>query len=416
MNDLIETFVSLLKYGGMAGAPAPDCSEFGRWDEILRMAVFHNVLPIIYTAMAEEVVGCNYGAEELQSLKKAVALACVQQGYANHKLSKLLQSLYANGVEAVLFKGATLAALYKVPLTRISCDADLLVRRSDYQKTVEELNAMGFALVKKESQEEVKAFVSEDLTIDLHMRLWGDISGRHVWFIEALDIAAYEKAISFDINGIEVKTLGYQEHFLYLLVHMAKHFIIKGAGLRHLLDISLYFNAHREKINVRELWDVIVNMGFETLYKNVFYICCKYLGMDQSIFSEGAELDMPEEQVLGVLFDDIVEGGVFGTTPERSVSFNVVKESYYVGLKKNNKTALFFHLLFPRAIALPKKYLYARRHTVLLPIAWIHRFFSFFYNRITKKDHLRFFDSVQMANDRIKLLERLDLVEYSEKE
>jgi len=409
MKKNVEALIALLRYGGIEGTAPPDCSEFTQWPELFELAAFHNALPVIYAALSDARVRCTICEDERNQLRRLVITRCLSQAVAMRTLRQLMKALAEAELKAVLFKGATLACLYKEPSTRISCDADILIRPEDYDKAADVLIQQGFAYQRKESQLEVKAFVSERLSVDLHLRLWGDMHGKHVAIAESLALDCPEKTRIFDLDGLPVNTLGYQEYFIYLLIHMAKHFIIKGAGLRHLLDISLYYNAYREHIDVPALWRVVADMGFDRLYCNLFYICCEHFCMDPSIFDESRTAWTPTPALIKSLLDDIAEAGVFGTTPERPVSFSVAKGSYYLGLKRKSKILLLIHMIFPPRAALPQKYRYAKKNQLLLPVAWGHRLLLYVRTRMIKRNSPRLRDSILMTDNRIRLLEQLNL-------
>lgn len=406
MDELTEAFLALLKYGSVKGATKPDLTGFDQWPALLKLAGRHNVTPVIYKALSEDPAGLPEGWEPL---RKLVMVQCVRQARANQKLGAFARELGDAGLLMVVFKGRVLAELYRDPSTRISCDADILIREEDYAQVVKILAGQGFRYENQASQEKVKSFKSEELSVDLHLRIWGDITGKHIQVVEPLRIDDQGKLRNFHVGGVPVKTLGGQEHFLYLLVHFAKHFIIKGIGIRHLMDISLYYNAYRKEINTPELWRLLDEMNFASLCASVFTICCSYLGMNDGIF-EGASA-YPKAEATDLLFADILDAGVFGTTPERSVSFNVVKESYYLGVNRNRKGALWLHMIFPRPMALPAKYFYAKKHPILLPVAWLHRWCSYLVHRVMRQgNRVDLRKSLSMGDQRIRLLESLGLV------
>jgi hypothetical protein len=242
----------------------------------------------------------------------------------------------------------------------------------------------------------------------MHTRLWGDVTIKYAAVIDKYYIDDKEKLISIETNGFKLMTLGYQEHFIYLLIHAIKHFIIKGVGVKNLMDLSLYFNRHNVKMDIPAIWEIIGEMGFRSTMQHLFSVCVDYLGMSDKIFYEKKpDLD---QRVSDALIEDILMGGALGSVPTRTIAVSAAKESYYIGLHGKSGLALFFHLLFPRPFALPPKYKYAKKYPILLPAAWINRMFNFVYNRIVDKSKINLFGSIKLVGARIKLLEDLELI------
>jgi len=406
MNNLSSTFLKLICYGSMKEAEPPDCSGFQQWEELFKLSSMHNLIPVVYTALSDSNVKKDISLEAYGNFQKAAGVQCLRQAVSNKKLALLINAMNCAGVHAIVFKGCALSSLYKESAARISCDSDILISRADYCKAVKVLEGQGYTYQKSDSQEEIKAFVSKGLDVDLHLRIWGSIKSKHIAAVEPLEIDSFEKSRTFMLGDTPVRTLGYEEHFIYLIVHFAKHFVTKGMGIRHLLDITLYYNEYEENINTNRVWNTISDMGFEQLCLNVFTICCEYFKMSRSIFIEDKKI----RNLVEPLLDDIIDAGAFGSAPERSTTFSVVKESYYLGLKHNRGPLLFLHMLFPHPIALPKRYLYAQKHRFLLPAAWLHRLCSFFYNRVIKNKRVNLIESIQVGNKRIQLLESLELI------
>ena len=59
---------------------------------------------------------------------------------------------------------------------------------------------------------------------------------------------------------------------VYLLYHLAKHLDTSGIGLRSMLDIGIYLNANKEKINKEELLSYLKSCRYDNfLYTNCLF-------------------------------------------------------------------------------------------------------------------------------------------------
>ena len=378
------------------------------WDAIYLLSRTHNVLPIIYHGISM-LPGQSVPPEPLLSeLKEYAFRLSIRQLQSYEALRTVLDAFKAHNIEVAVFKGILLAKLYRSAFSRVSCDSDLLIDPLDYAGAEAILLELGYTYEKSSSADNVKSFVSDALSLDLHTRLWGDAYGRHNDVAGQMNLDALEKRIKVNFMGMEIPTFGYEEHFIFLLIHLTKHFVVKGAGIRHFLDISLYYNAYMQYINLQHLWNSITELGFKNLCLHIFKICIDYLGMDPQIM-ENQPFE-PDAPVFNKLLTDVMDAGVFGNAQERAVANDVLRQSYYVGISNKSRGWLRLHFLFPSPYALSTKYRYAKKCPVLTPVAWVHRLFSFLMHRVFQKEKMNISATIDMADKRMSLLSDLNLI------
>lgn len=377
------------------------------WDEIFNLAQMHKVVALVYKAIrSNSELDCP--KQILQQMKNLSLSISIQQICKYRELSRLLQEFKNEGLHVLLFKGIVLAALYSDYLTRSCGDADLLVNKNELKQVQQVLERCGYEFEVSKSAEHVMVYISPKLNIDLHTCLWNKTHGRYVDVIEKMNILGFENSVPFREYNLDTITFAPEEGFIYLLVHMAKHIIHRGIGIRSFMDISLYYNNYKDQINVHNLWNILDDMGFTILFRHVFSFCTEHLGMERSVFIETENLSDPE--VLDRLIQDVMDGGVFGRIPERLYSSDVVTQAYYWDLPNNNKFSVLIHLLFPKANVLREKYSYAQKNVMLLPVAWAHRICNFVKKYIINSKQKGLLYGVEAAQKRIHMLEGLGLI------
>jgi len=221
------------------------------WKYLIEIADRHCVVPLLCRRL-----------EESKLLPPAAARTTLQE--ANHEntnsnlfltgeLVKLLELLKANRIEAIPFKGPTLAlAAYGDISLRQFADLDLLVRKSEFLRIKELLEAGGFDSHLKLGPRQEAAllrfdcawnFVNQNgVMIDIH---W-DLVERH--FGIRFDVAGlWQRLQPVTMGGKEFQTLANEDLLLVLCLHGFTHtwerlgWIADVAGLleREQIDWSL---------------------------------------------------------------------------------------------------------------------------------------------------------------------------------
>ena len=147
-------------------------------------------------------------------------------------LEEALAALEAAGVKVLIVKGPVLALhLYPRPDLRPMEDLDLLVEESEAGRAREALKALGYA-ARPGSPTELKR---GSTTIDLEADLW-------YWTPVEAERARRE-AVTLESGGLRLRTLSWEDHFVFILAHSAAHHAwwdaVHAEDLRRLLGRPL---------------------------------------------------------------------------------------------------------------------------------------------------------------------------------
>ena len=338
----------------------------------------------------------------------------IRQLFFRHQLSLLLQSAKEQDIQLVLFKGITLATLYPDPNMRFSCDADIYVAPSQRKKAEALLVAQGYIIDMGASKEHVPVYRiaknGQSMKIELHDSLWEDYEGKQISLLDSLGITDNSTFIEDSFLGISGYTLGYTEHLIYQIFHIAKHFAFEGLPLRYLTDITVYLNAHHNNIDYNRFWESVRLLKYDIFTSSILRICEEYFGLIPRIIPPQYR-DVQISQTF--LLDLIHAGKVSDHEIEHWASTEMIA-SYFV--RKNeaqtSKLRRWQSTFFPNANELKIHFSYAQKHQILLPIAWIHRFFrACKYHILCKKKGYSSTEALNKANYRIDLLNQLNMLE-----
>lgn len=146
-------------------------SSLGEWEEVMTMASSYGLSSIAFDGL-EKALDSN--PEWRNEIPKPLLMQwfglCIQQTALFKKnwsaacsLSSLLDE---HGLEVLVLKGRSIAQYYPIPEHRYSCDLDLFVAGTDWERACEILESKGIRL-EREVYKEVE-FTFEGVNVELH--------------------------------------------------------------------------------------------------------------------------------------------------------------------------------------------------------------------------------------------------------
>ena len=337
----------------------------------------------------------------------------MKQLASTQELRRILKLANEQNLTPVLFKGIVLAALYPEPSMRFSSDADIFIP-SDQRPAMEQLLvSQGYTLIPGASKEHVPVYHinagNRYLRIELHDCLWEDYTGTQADILESLQLTSPDTLLTLFPLGIPVLTLGHTEHLIYQLFHIAKHFAFEGLRLRFLTDLTLFINTYKREIDFTRFWSAMELLGYSSFCDSLFRICIHYLSMSDDVLPSSKGNPPLNEAFL----EDIVLAGKVGDSQVNNWASTDMLASYF--MRNNTASSGLKHkleILFPMPSALKDKFSYAKKCPLLLPIAWIHRFFNAFrYSILCKKQNQSASDVLSNAEYRLELMKSVGLIE-----
>lgn len=338
----------------------------------------------------------------------------LRQMFLKHQLTMISDNANFQNLSLTLFKGITLAALYPQPNMRFSCDADILVPPAQRDQAEKLFLDMGYTKDESASKEHVPVYRlyknGQMMKIELHDCLWEDYEGKQTELLDSLELTNPSTFIRDTFLGVPATTLGYTEHLIYQIFHIAKHFAFEGLPLRYLTDITVYINAHDAKIDYKRFWEALKLLKYDVFTCSILRVCEEYFGLIPRIIpSEYNEVRIDETFLLDLIY----AGKVDDKEIENWASTEMIS-AYFLRKNEAGTTKLqrFKSTFFPAADELKEHFSYAQKHRFLLPVAWIHRFFrAFRYHIICKTKGYSSTETLNKANYRISLLSQLNMLE-----
>lgn len=286
------------------------------------------------------------------------------------KSIEIIKRAFDDDLPFFTVKGIEIAQYYPVPALRTMGDSDIVIHEKDKEKAGNILNNLGFKY-KSEfvGKEQIYSYCGMDY--DLHYQLVYDEP-----------ITMPEQKLFFN-NCWEYVYNGKLEisfHFLFLLVHLRKHLMNEGVGIRQFMDVAVMVK------NEKNLdWQWIVE-------KMIDLKLMKFAGICFALIDKWFEIKAPIEPVtledgfIERATEKIIANGVFGFEDKNNDSnnyANIVRQ--FRGPRWMARGAILFERLFPKYEYLRsgKSYKFMNNRPWLLPVAWGYRFYLMLNGKTT---------------------------------
>ena len=341
-----------------------------------------------------------------QSLYEITSQECSILSFSN-----VLKKIADSNIPVIALKGLVLRNLYPDPSLRSMSDYDICIRPIDIDKTIQIIQNEGY----KTTCDIDKHIICQHpiyKCVELHSSL---LSEKYSKKCSEFEERAWSKSLPINLFGISVLSLNPTYQLIYLVLHMATHIKRSGFGLRQLCDWVLFIEKYKLEIDWNEFRDYIRLMGLkvftDVLFKASYQLFCLETPQAWYIDADVSQ-DIVERFIL-----DVFESGVFGKEDNDRITANRIL--HYTGGSESKtshqKIKAILTLLFPAAEKMDVRYEYAKKHKILLPFAYLHRFaYSVFRSDISFSEKLTIFrpkKASEIFTNRSLLLRQLGLID-----
>ena len=293
---------------------------------------------------------------------------CIYQHQNRIGLINEIINLFAeNEIPSFIVKGPIIAEYYPDPFLRTMGDVDIIVHPNNMDKAASILELAGYHFDKNEFQREFEWHFSKNrFHFELHHALL---------YKERVNNDEYVKYFDKCWDWVKSNKLNSSFHFLYVILHMRKHFLNGGIGIRFFIDLAMLSKSNdidwpyvkRELLKLKLLSFTIICFG----------LCQEWFGIKNPF--EDASLT---NEFICDAKNMVITNGIFGNIGNPNVikATNLLRkyneEDEYKSVK-TRKAVYVLHTLFPpyKDIICNNTYKFVKGRPFLLPIAWIYRIF-----------------------------------------
>ena len=355
--------------------------------EIFKLAKINSLEAIVYSTLKQnKITPEDMDIKRLEVTFNTTVAYSIKQEYVAKELIKLLND---NEIRHIIFKGYVIKHLYKDPELRTMGDIDICIDSSNQEIVKKILVNNGFTYDEINSHAKVWNYKKGNVLFELHSALFENN------LFEAVSLREYyTNPFILAINESQMTFVFTKEnHLIYMLLHMAKHFKNGGCGIRMLLDIVVYTKTN-PKMDYVYLEKELKKLKIYDFYKDMLDIA------ELLFVTDSSSPNIKEE--WSEIVEYMIDGGVFGYEGK---NIDAIRTS------KNTKVQVsVLRLIFPSYKDITTRYNWANKYPrFLLPICWIK---MWFYRLFVVKENSfkRVIDMAKSSNDVVTHRKMLEIV------
>ncbi|MBP3413385.1 MAG: nucleotidyltransferase family protein [Oscillospiraceae bacterium] len=312
------------------------------WVFVCRMCKFQSISSLFWSGLQK----CQKLPESrfIEHFHKKDTQERYQYGHQQREKARVLEMLEQEKMPYILLKGSRMRQYYPDPMTRTSCDIDILFQ-GDEKVLHERMLSLGYEFVVDAGT--TINYLCKPVEFEMHRYLFDDRLDYHGFFDKVWDYSVPAR------EGSCERFLTEEFFYVYMIAHMAKHFTRYGSGVRPVIDLYLYNHCPPENFDRKKAEQMLKNiglLGFEQRLK----------ALTRAWFETGKLTEMDEK-----LTDYIMEAGIYGDS--RIMSANTVKDPEKANeIRRKN----IISYVFPSLTVMRRLYPKMLKCPALLPVAW----------------------------------------------
>ena len=368
MKPLEKNQMALLMLIRSAIWGSPEALPDADWDVVEKYAQEQGVLWIACLgAKALKQSNCSLQTipkERMKNWRSALYTGTFYNDQINSVQTRLIQWLAENKIRAAILKGTSCSRCYPFPEARPLGDIDVLVDRECVTTVGEYLESRGYTKSQHEHGFHV-GYYGTEATVEVHYagtNIPDSTGGRAVaeemrHFLEDTQMAC--------IGKMTFPVLSDAHQALMLLLHMERHMVDSGIGLRQLCDWAMFVNSTAGigwKDNILEL---LKRCGMLVYAKVLTKTCVIFLGLDAAKVEWCLDAD---DELAQAMMEDVLRGGSMGTADTEGMGSLFTDRVHMGDGRQTRLTGLLGRLTRLAYQHFP----YTQRYKILLPVFWIY--------------------------------------------
>lgn len=361
------------------------------YDELYKLSYQHQVSALIYNQIYDFP---DFPLDIKNHWKSHAIKINAFQTMKTMKLLEIYKKFIDHHLNVIVVKGIICRSLYPQPDNRQSNDEDLYIQTKDLNQVKDILLQENFQIFHE--SDDVTTFIdyTSGLSIELHTSLFSKESKAYGKYQTLFD-KAFEHTMIHQIQGVNLVSLDYNYHLLFLILHFVKHFLHSGVGIRQVLDIVMYVEKYNKNINWGQIFEILKYFQIDDLMMNIFLLAHDYLDFDCA----NIPLQNIKQNDYQDLLTDIMNAGIFGQSSNERIHSSTITLN---ALSDGNTNIL--KSIFPSLKEMKGKYEYLHSFPFLLPIAYLSRI----YHYLIKKQNSK--KTIEIGQQRVQLLKKYKVI------
>ena len=271
------------------------------WKAVFEECKAQSVISLAFSSLPKNEVPQNVYAHWKALVNENLAVNS-KISYAHTMLNGLLNQAK---IPYVILKGCASAEYYDDPLLRTMGDVDFYVPPAYFEKADKLLLKNGFKSNEIDHEYE-KAYTKDDVIFELHNTVNGVPGGKVGVQIQHDFDDVFDKSELKHFDLAEYYSPSPFHHGLVMLLHVARHMVTGGIGLRHFCDWAVFVDKVGDDF-AQMFENTLKQVGLWRFAQIMTQFCTAFLGLKHQ-----AWVGNIDKKLLYDLKNDVFAGGNFG--------------------------------------------------------------------------------------------------------
>ena len=315
--------------------------------------------------------------EAVERVRRYYTVSVGQQVQQDFYRGEIFARLHAAGIPYLPLKGICLRELYPSPDLRFSCDIDFFYpgeRRGEVNRILTDL---GFCQENPDAHND--SFSLGAVHVEPHFALNNDAEQYEQYYADI-----WSRLLTDD--GIEYRFTD-EDFYCYLLLHMYKHMLNGGTGVRSVIDLGLWNRAHptMDRDYLTKEWTKLGLSRFAYQMERLFrvWLCGETGDSDTCLLTEY-----------------ILAGGAYGSFAQGS-QVSVARK------KRWKRLSFLWRRVFPPYRQIFLRYPWLRKVPFLLPLGYLLRWVQTLFSPNRRKIQMDLEIASSIAGEEAEKAERI---------
>jgi hypothetical protein len=325
--------------------------EYLAWEKLYRLSVRHGVANMVFYGLKRLNADQKPPQELMGKFHTEYRKAIAKEATQHIAVEQILSAFEENGIDCMPLKGYLIKYLYPQPDMRLMADVDILFKNEQTEQVKKLMLELGFTLEHQGGNHDVY-YKKPFMNIEMHRRLVAENSPYSAYLSKTWDRATLKSGCRC------IWQLSPEDFYIYLLIHLTKHYTGGGTGIRSFIDIWVYHCHDQDALD----WDY-VRTELEAINLREFAENIRAIG--EVWFGSGQSNGLYEEMT-----EYIILSGAYGTKKHSIISATSIRADQK---RLPSKYAYWLQLFFPPLKTLKISYPFLTAWPSLLPACWVLR-------------------------------------------
>lgn len=335
------------------------------WNEISAIAKKHSILSLVLHASITLSPELRPPDDMIVVWKKLIISSVMRNEQSMQAQASVISKLQSSGIRCAVLKGTSVAALYPKAEMRTLGDIDILVRRDQCDQAVAALISDFYETHESDHSFHI-GFHKAGAYLELHYAMSQLPVSPIGEIIDSRVYDAVDRAVTGSIEQYAFPILVEPDQALSLLLHMERHLISEGIGLRQLCDWCVFVDSLSHERLHNDVLPVIRECQLFQFASILTRICVDHLGLDGSRHQWCMHI---HKRTADELLADIMDSGnIMSRDLERAASSTFVKGEESADGKQSMLSSATKNL----TQSAKKQFPICNKLPILLPVFWVY--------------------------------------------